>query len=177
MNTTAEIVRSVLRWALSIVYLEDSTNGKFAGPRLSQFCLGNLLARTDPATCEAIAREIAVLEKADTDDKYVDSLISCIRASWGATSTTRVRRTGKEDSVMIASRLITAMRQFSSVMDREILETCSVAKTWKKTELYFAGRSWHSIRDDYESIAGRFYLKEKHTIVQTVNHIYYLTLK
>lgn len=177
MHATAELVRSVLRWSLAVVQVEESRGGSIPGPRLSQFMLGNLLTRTDRATCVAIAREIVEIEKSDADDQYLEALVACIRASWGNNTPTRVRRTGKEDTVMHASSMVTALRRFSVGSDRDLLEVCSVAKTWRQTEGVFRGRDWSSIRDDFERLAKTFYLKESMTVCATAEYIMRIATK
>lgn len=171
MHTTAELVRSVLRWSLTVVAHEEAARGRFPGPRISQFCLGNLMSRTDPATAVAIAKEIAEIEKAEETDVYMDSLISCIRASWGQRAPGKPRRTEAEDTVMVASRMVSALRQFSTTSDRELMEVCCSVKTWTQAESALKGRVWSSIRDDFEKTARRFYLKERHTVCVTAEFI------
>ena len=171
MHATAELVRSVLRWSLTVVAHEEAAHGRFPGPRISQFCLGNLMSRTDPATAAAIAKEIAEIEKAEETDIYMDSLISCIRASWGQRAPGKPRRTGAEDTVMVASRMVSALRQFSNSQDRELMEVCCSVKTWKQAEGPLRGRVWSSIRDDFEKLSRRFYLKESHTVCVTAEFI------
>jgi len=171
MHVHAELVKSVLRWSLSVVAREDLSGTRHAGPRLSQFCLGNLLARTDFETCAAIAKEIAELEKADQTDTYMASLRQCVRDSWGEKPRERVHRTGAEDAVWMASKMCTTLHNFSTERDQNLLETCSSAKSWKQTETVLKGRDWHSIRDDFEIVARRFYLKEQMTICEVAEFI------
>ena len=169
MHSSAELVRSVLRWSITVVSLDPHNSHR--GPQLSQFCLGNLMSRADLATITAIAKEIAEIEKAEQTDVYMDSLATCIREQWGKPERIIVRRTGSEDSVMVASRLCTCLNKFGTVEQRSVLEVCCSVKTWKQAEKVFAGRMWYSIRDDFETIAKVFYNKESHTIRTTAEYI------
>ena len=171
MHATAELVRSVLRWSLTVVSHEESVRGKIPGPRMSQICLGNMMSRTDPVTAAAIAREIAEIEKAAVTDIYMSSLVACIRASWGQSTSGKTRRTGDEDTVMVASRAVSALNRFGNSADRDFVRTCCLTKTWKQTEHLMPGRIWSSIRDDFEKLARRFYLKESHTVCVTAEFI------
>jgi len=122
-------------------------------------------------TCVAIAKEIAEIENAEQTDIYMESLVVSIREHWGKPEHAAVRRTGCEDSVIVASRLCTTLNKFASPDKRSILEVCASVTTWKKAEQVFIGRTWHSIRDDFESIARQFYDKESHTIRTTADFI------
>lgn len=176
MHATAELVRSVLRWSLTVVDHEDA-QGHLPGPRLSQMCLGAMMSRADPVTAYAIAREIAEIEKAQVTDVYMESLISCIRAGWGQTTSGKTRRTGEEDTVMVASRMVSALKRFGRPADRDLIRTCCLVKTWKQVEKLMPGRVWSSIRDDFEKLARLFYLKESHTVCATAEFITQLSKK
>lgn len=173
MHHHAELVRSVLRWALLLIAQEESSGGNhLPGPRISQFCLGNLLLRTDSETCLALARELAALEGIEENDVHLSALIHSIRNGWGGYERERtLRRTGTEDSIYKASYIITSLRNFSSNADRDLLENCAASKTWKGVEICYKGRLWSSIRDDFEKVARKFYLKESKMLCETAEYI------
>ena len=171
MHHTAELVRSILRWAITILSADDVADKRIPGPRLSQFCLGQMMSRTDMQTSTAIAREIAAIERRGASDEYVESLIVCIRASWGATTPVRQRRGAREGSRMHADRLLEALRRFGTEEERRLLEIGSAATSWKKTELFLPGRVWQSVQDDFERIGKKFYLKESMTVDNAAEYV------
>ena len=171
MRISSELVRSLLRWSLAIASSDDVSDKRVPGPRLSQFCLGRMMCRTDTQTSLAIAREIATIERRGASDEYMESLVACIRSSWGATPTARARRGVQESSAAKADDLLAALRRFGTEADRRLLELCSVATSWKKTELFFPGRAWESLRDDFDNVGNRFYNKEKMTVDSVAEYI------
>ena len=177
MQASAELVRSLVRWAIAIVSSEDSGDKRIPGPRLSQFCLGNMMCRTDTQTSVAIAREIAAIERRGSSEEYLESLVACIRASWGAVPVERTRRGAREGSIARARDLLSALQRFGTEEDRRLLELCSVATSWKKTELYFPGRVWQSLRDDFSRVGNTFYNKEKMTVDAVAEYIAQIALK
>ena len=175
MNVVPELIRSVLRWALSVVAHEQKQKPNFPGPKLSQFQLGDLMSRSDTATCEAIAREIAVVQKATSTDQSLDALVACIRASWGTPASSNTRRTGAEGTVLVASELVSRLLRFGTSREQYILEVGSICKTWKKTEVYLPGRDGLEVRREFEEIAVRFYNTEAHTVCKTAEFIVHLS--
>jgi hypothetical protein len=170
MNHTAELVRIVLCWAFSVVADENSRGKHFPGPRISQFSLGDMLVRTDPTTVVAIAREIQQLQSSGSEDSQLGDLITCIRSSWGSTAVSS-RRTGEEDTVLMASRLVVRAMSVQPARHREILETVSRFRYISKACSVLGGRSPASLRDDFEVIAEKFYLRERGLICDVAEYI------
>ena len=162
MDSRAEVVMSILRWALNLVFLEESKSGGIPGPRLSQFSLGNMMSRSDIQTCEAIARDIAEIR---ATDEAVCSLMDQIRSQWGDVQKTKTRRSGNEDALTRAHALVSALRRSMSARECAVLEAGARAKSWKAAEVFLPGRLWESIRDDFEKHALVFYNREKPTIL------------
>lgn len=175
MNYIALLVRSVLRWSNDIISDNELKNEVHRGPKKPSSVLGRLMVRTDLQTSIAIAKEIAEIEKAEQTDTYMDSLIACIRANWGEPARKSDRRTGTEDSVINASRVITAVRQFSPVHQSEILDICGRHKKWTTCAEALRGRDVISLREDFDRIANKFYQKENHLICSTAEYIYQLS--
>jgi hypothetical protein len=166
MRSEAEIVRSLLCWALGIMAADDRST-RIPGPRLSQFRLGDLMVRSDEATSVAIAREIARL---GTEDEMC-ALVAGIRSGWGEIARTRARRTGSEDSVKIATLLLYCLRLFGTKPQRDLLEMGSRVRTWSRMAELSPGRDWKSMRDDFEGYAVIFYHKERQTIVTASEYL------
>lgn len=164
MHPHAEIVRSVLNWSLRVVRGHEACGEELPGPRLAQISLGQLMCRTEIETIDAIAREI------QKTGESLDSIVACIRSAWGQEESVR-HRTGHEDSVLVASRLVSALRRFGRERDRDTIELACSLRTWKACEQVMPGRDWQSIRDDFESLARKFYAKESAAILDTVEYI------
>ena len=165
MHGHAEIVRSILSWAIRIVDTDDS---RLPGPQLSQMQLGRMLSRADARTCHDIAREILVgLGREPTDERVQEMAIE-IRRGWVASSAAGGRSASRRDSeaVILASRATVAMRRYGRPDERHILEVGSTMKTWKSMEERFRGKPWFSIRDDFERAALGFWAREHGTLLE-----------
>lgn len=175
MNHIALLVRSVLRWSCDTISEHELRNEVHKGPKKPGSPLGHLMVRADFQTSVAIAKEIAEIEKVEQTDEYLDQLISCIRANWGEPARKSTRRTGTEDSVLIASRIVTAVKQFSPVSYSQILDTCGRYKKWTLCAEALRGRDVISLKQDFNKVANMFYQKEAHLICSTAEYIYQLS--
>ena len=171
MHKIAEIVRSVLRWSLTIVAIERRDNNKFPGPKISQFCLGHLLSRTDFETCEAIAHEISEIEKTENMDEHMLALIHAIRTNWGAMPSNKHYRVSTDDSIIIASEVCSTLKRFGTSSQRDLLEMGSVVRSWKKLESELPGHSWKIIRIDFERSARQLYNGNRELMCKAAEHI------
>ena len=165
MQTSSELVRAIVRWAILLI-AADGRNSRLALPRLSQISLGRMMSRSDSQTTIAIALEIAAIERREPTELYLCALVSQIRSGWGETSSPP-RRRGREALVDRAELVMSALRRCGTRSDQTLVETCVMLRSWKQAEQIWHGRVWHSVRDDFDAAAHRFWLKEHRMLEET----------
>lgn len=159
MTPGAETVRSTLRWAIPIVDAADPGRPP-PSTGYSQVSFGRMLTRGDPLT----AADIIAQYCPDLDSREgVAEYLSWIR---------RDQRSGPRRSqsqhpgLRLALTLVERMHAYHTGESRRLLEQGSVM-TWKGLEAHWPGRVWHSLRDDYEVRAEKFWRAEQLFICET----------
>lgn len=149
MNMKAELVRSLMRWALCLIAKTESIREKLPGPRLSQMQLGRMMYRKDIATALALANDIGF-----RSDKDLTALIIEIRSGWGEdTRNQSRRRDGYEDAYDISCMFVAELSRFLTEDQHRLLLYASTMTTWKALETAFPDRTWFELRAAYESLA------------------------
>lgn len=166
MNVGAETVRSVLGWALPIADAAGERGGRSYSLGYSQVSFGRMLARGDAETAVDILTTYCAEDMQTRDG--VAQYLAWIRQD-RRTQRRRPPRT-EHPGVTLARRLVERERAYHTGHERILLEQGSVF-TWKRLEEHWPGRVWHSLRDDYEVIAHRFYLREKFFICEAANFV------
>lgn len=159
MTPGAETVRSTLGWAIPIVDIADPGRPP-PSTGFAQVSLGRMLARGDPLTAaDIIAQYCPDLDSREGVAEYLGYIRRDQRA--------RGRRERESHpGLRLALTLVERMRAYHTGEDRRLLEQGSVM-TWKGLEAHWPGRVWHSLRDDYEVRAERFWRAEQLFICET----------
>lgn len=160
MDHRAQLVRSVVSWALRVA-AEDDTPIQL--PRLSQFQIGKMLCRTDPATCIALAEDI---HRDDATDEMVWRTARDIIDGFGEETPTRV----VDDRQEMALEIVRAMARSLRGEDLRLVDLGSRVRSWADLEDHFGGRVWFSLRDDFEQAAVKLYVAEEMLILIAADH-------
>lgn len=164
MTPDAEMVRSVLGWAIRLQQEAESRGGRVALPGYATAPLNRMLARGDHLTAaDIIASYCPSLQTEEGVAEYLSWIRRDRRPS------TIARRT-EVPGLPLAEKMIERMRAYAMGEDRRLLEQGSVM-TWKRLEDHWPGRVWFSLRDDYERLASRLYRAEKLFICQTSDFV------
>jgi hypothetical protein len=149
MNLSAELVRSVVRWALVTIATVESARERVPGPRLSQMQLGRMMYRSDMATAIALAVDVGY-----RTDRDLLTLVTEIKTGWGQDERPRiVRRDGASDAYDAACSLLREIRPLLTEDQERLLTYACVMKTWKALESAFPGRSWSELRRTFETLS------------------------
>ena len=166
MDSRAELVRSLVRWALTILAAVESAQETIPGPRLCAIQLGRLMCRKDTATAISIAHDIGFRA-----DKDLTILLNEIRNGWGEDSVPRVKRDKSSDAYDVSVKLIREVRSLLTEDQERLLLYGSRMKTWKALEIAFPERTWVELRTTFESLAIIVYQRHSYTLCETSDFI------
>lgn len=126
----------------------------------AQVSFGRMLSRGDPLTAaDIISQYCPDLESREGVAEYLSYIRRDHRRS--------PRRAHEQHpGLRLAITLVDRMRAYHTGEDRRLLEQGSVMM-WRQLESHWPGRVWHSLRDDFEVRAERFWRSEQLFICET----------